>query len=297
MVGADLARARRRRPHHRPRQRRRRAGRGQRVAHRPRRRPPRRARRRGGGRPPSVRHRSPPSRCGSTAATASATSASRRRRWRRSPSRAVDLLRRVVDERPGELAVVTLGPLSNVARVLADDPTWASRVGRLVVMAGSVAVGGNATRRRRSQRGPRPGRAGGGARRRLARAAAAHRARRHPRGDARRRRVALCSEQRTPAAAFCDGPAALLPQRGRRPDRRRGLPRPARRARSGGPGHRAWPTSWPVAVDTAGGPAWGATIVDRRRFGTPADGFARWCVALHADVERFRAAARTLFGA
>ena len=39
------------------------------------------------------------------------------------------------------VAVVTLGPLSNVARAVAADPTWASRVGRLVVMAGSAAVG------------------------------------------------------------------------------------------------------------------------------------------------------------
>jgi len=52
----------------------------------------------------------------------------------------------------------------------------------------------------------------------------------------------------------------------------------------------------PVAVDTAGGAAWGATVVDRRRSAPATDGFSRWCVARHADVNRYRAAARQLFG-
>src|SRR4051794_20092855 len=54
------------------------------------------------------------------------------------------LLRRLVDERPGELAVLTLGPLSNLAVVLDADPTWASRVADLVVMGGVVGTQGNA---------------------------------------------------------------------------------------------------------------------------------------------------------
>ena len=151
---------------------------------------------------------------------------------------AVDLLRRVVDERPGEVAVVTLGPLSNVARVLAADPTWASRVGRLVVMAGSAAVGGNATPAAEANVAHDPDA--------LAAVLAAdwpepplligldatHEATLGP-GE-----LALCTERRTPAAAFCDGPAAVLQRRGRPPERRRGLPRPAGRARPRGPGHR-----------------------------------------------------------
>jgi inosine-uridine nucleoside N-ribohydrolase len=208
---------------------------------------------------------------------------------------AVALLRRVVDERPGQVAVVTLGPLSNVARVLAADPAWASRVGRLVVMAGSVAVGGNATPAAEANVAHDPGA--------LAAVLAAdwpepplligldatHVATLGP-GE-----LTLCSERRTPAAAFCDGPLRFY---------------------RGAVGHPNGDVAChdllavlaledptivdaddrPVAVDTAGGPAWGATIVDRRRFGVPAEGFSRWRVALHADVERFRAAARALFG-
>jgi len=61
----------------------------------------------------------------------------------------------------------------------------------------------------------------------------------------------------------------------------------------------------PIAVDTAGGAAWGATVVDFRapafaalegaEQATP-DGFAPWRVGLGVDVARFRASVRALFG-
>jgi len=51
-----------------------------------------------------------------------------------------------------------------------------------------------------------------------------------------------------------------------------------------------------VAVHTGAGPAWGATIADRRRRREPAPGFCPWRVTGGADVTRFRAAARRLFG-
>jgi len=57
---------------------------------------------------------------------------------------AVDLLRRVVDARPAEVTVVTLGPLGNIAAAVDADPSWATRVKRLVVMGGTVLVQGNA---------------------------------------------------------------------------------------------------------------------------------------------------------
>jgi purine nucleosidase len=205
------------------------------------------------------------------------------------------LLRRLVDDRPGELAVLTLGPLSNVARVLLDDPSWASRVGRLVIMAGSVGVGGNATAAAEANVAHDPVA--------LATVLAAdwpesplligldatHEA---TLGAAE---IALCGEHRTPAAAFCDAPLRFY------------------RSVVGGPtGDTACHDllavlaledpeivqveELPVAVDTAGGPAWGATVVDRRRHGAPVDGFTRCCVARHADVARYRAAARHLFG-
>jgi inosine-uridine nucleoside N-ribohydrolase len=61
----------------------------------------------------------------------------------------------------------------------------------------------------------------------------------------------------------------------------------------------------PLAIDTAGGPAWGATVVDFRApafaaldgaaQATPG-GFAQWRIALGVDVARFRGAVRGLFG-
>jgi hypothetical protein len=63
----------------------------------------------------------------------------------------------------------------------------------------------------------------------------------------------------------------------------------------------------PLAVVTDPGPAWGATIADRRmpyfaragegsEQGLP-EGFAPWRIGLEVDVERFRAEVRALFGA
>lgn len=43
----------------------------------------------------------------------------------------------------GDLVVIAVGPLTNVAAALALDPTFAARVGRLVVMGGAFAVSGN----------------------------------------------------------------------------------------------------------------------------------------------------------
>jgi inosine-uridine nucleoside N-ribohydrolase len=54
----------------------------------------------------------------------------------------------------------------------------------------------------------------------------------------------------------------------------------------------------PLAVDVAGGPAWGMTVADLRRHGVPreelAPGFGLWQVALEVDVDRFRAKVRRL---
>lgn len=54
---------------------------------------------------------------------------------------AAELIARLAKEKDGELVVVCLGPLTNVARVLKDHPDAAKKIGRLVVMGGSVAVG------------------------------------------------------------------------------------------------------------------------------------------------------------
>ena len=208
---------------------------------------------------------------------------------------AVALLRRLVDERPGELAVVTLGPLSNVARVLAEDPTWASRVARLVVMAGSVGLGGNATAAAEANVAHDPTAlaavvAAGWAQPPLLVGLDATLA-----ATLSPAEIALCGDRRTPAAAFCDGPLHFY------------------RNVVGGPSgdcachdllavlaledpEIVRTEVLPVAVDVAGGPAWGATVVDRRRRTVPDAAFHPWNVALGADPARFRAAARRLFG-
>lgn len=56
----------------------------------------------------------------------------------------VDLLLRLVAERTGEVSLVTIGPLTNVARAIARDAGFAPRVRELVVMGGAVTVQGNA---------------------------------------------------------------------------------------------------------------------------------------------------------
>src|SRR5205085_2713114 len=54
---------------------------------------------------------------------------------------AAGLMARLADEHPGELTVIALGPLTNVARLLKDHPDAAKKLKRIVVMGGSVAVG------------------------------------------------------------------------------------------------------------------------------------------------------------
>src|ERR1700735_676563 len=52
-------------------------------------------------------------------------------------------LLRLTRERPGELTLVALAPLTNLARALRLDPTLPQRVKRLVVMGGAVTGHGN----------------------------------------------------------------------------------------------------------------------------------------------------------
>src|SRR5271166_3085720 len=57
---------------------------------------------------------------------------------------AVDAILRVARAEPG-LTLVTLGPLTNIALALAQDPSLASRIGRCVVMGGAPCCEGNVT--------------------------------------------------------------------------------------------------------------------------------------------------------
>ncbi len=56
-----------------------------------------------------------------------------------------DLILEMVDRLGKELVVVALGPLTNLATALERDPKRLSRLGRIVVMGGAVAVPGNVT--------------------------------------------------------------------------------------------------------------------------------------------------------
>jgi len=51
----------------------------------------------------------------------------------------------LIREEQENLTILTLGPLTNLARILTADPTLAARLGRLVMMGGSVQAGGNVT--------------------------------------------------------------------------------------------------------------------------------------------------------
>jgi purine nucleosidase len=56
----------------------------------------------------------------------------------------VDLLLRLAAEHSGEIALVTIGPLTNVARAITRDAAFAGHIRELVVMGGAVTVAGNA---------------------------------------------------------------------------------------------------------------------------------------------------------
>jgi purine nucleosidase len=60
-----------------------------------------------------------------------------------SDEHAVDQLLRLSHEHAGELVVVAVGPLTNLALALTRDPGLAGRLGRIVIMGGSARVGGN----------------------------------------------------------------------------------------------------------------------------------------------------------
>jgi len=212
---------------------------------------------------------------------------------------AVDLLLRVTAERPGQVAVLAIGPQTNLAAAVGADPSFAGRVRRLVVMGGSARRGGNAGPWAESNVGHDPTAASTVA---LAPWAvppllvgldvtlAA------PIGPDE---IALLEARASPAAAFLAGPLAF------------------HRASHGGPaGSDSQPVHdllaacaladpgivtgpiAPLAVDAAGGPAWGMTVVDlrggQRADSTGAAAFAPWLVGTVVDAPRFRSEVRRM---
>jgi purine nucleosidase len=51
----------------------------------------------------------------------------------------------VVRANPEEITIIALGPLTNIARALRRDPELTTMIGQLLIMGGSVNVGGNIT--------------------------------------------------------------------------------------------------------------------------------------------------------
>jgi purine nucleosidase len=216
------------------------------------------------------------------------------------------LLLRLVRGRPGEVSLVTLGPLSTIGQLVRSDPSFARDVDELVVMGGSARRGGNALPWGEANVAHDP---------HAAQAVVTAEWRTPPllvgldvtyEATFRDEEFALLAEHRTPAAAFLDAPLRFYRQFGStmtapecpchdllavialvEPDVISDAP------------------VLPLAVDCAAGPAWGATVVDFRApffaaldasdQNTP-DGFADWRIGLHADAARFRQLVHTMWG-
>ena len=59
--------------------------------------------------------------------------------------RAADFIVRAVNEEPGEISIITVARLTNLAEALAKDPSLPQKVKEVVVMGGAVTVPGNVT--------------------------------------------------------------------------------------------------------------------------------------------------------
>jgi len=53
--------------------------------------------------------------------------------------KAVDLMKREIERRPGEITLVAIGELTNVAALLKSDPSIGKKIKRLVLMGGAIA--------------------------------------------------------------------------------------------------------------------------------------------------------------
>jgi inosine-uridine nucleoside N-ribohydrolase len=220
---------------------------------------------------------------------------------------AVELLRRMVAARPGTLSVLTLGPLTNLGHTLQQDPDWAAGVDELVVMGGALAEPGNAQPAGEANIAGDP--------------VAAHLVAAAPwcrppllvpldvtyRATLRDEEFDLLAQRKSPAAAFLDEPLRFYRPFGST------FTAPECPCHDllafvalADPEVLTDAPVLPLAIETSGGPAWGATIADRRqpyferRAGSTQpqpDGFSPWRIGLGVDVDRFRAHVTTLFGA
>lgn len=222
---------------------------------------------------------------------------------------AVDMLLRIVGEHPGEIVVVPIGPLTNIAAAIEAEATWATKVKRLVIMGGTVVGQGNALPIGEANITHDPTAAD-----MVVRAAwstppllvgldVTHLA------TFTAAEVALVHERRTAAAEFLEQPLDCYSQFGGTFCAPGEFPchdalavmAAVHPAMVGGP-------VLPMAVQVMPGPALGATVVDRRApfFAKSADGggaqalpdgFTSWQIGLEVDVEAFRSELRKMFGA
>jgi purine nucleosidase len=58
---------------------------------------------------------------------------------------AVEFLVETVNANPGEVTIVAIGPLTNIARAIMQDPTFSSKVNQMVYMGGSFYLPGNSS--------------------------------------------------------------------------------------------------------------------------------------------------------
>jgi len=216
---------------------------------------------------------------------------------------ASELLCRLTAERPGELDVVTIGPLSTLAQALTLDASLAGRTRSLTVMGGAVARSGNSLPAGEANVAHDP----------TAAAAVVTAGWTTPTGeppllvglDVTLRAlygaddVALADEGRTVAARFLAGPLRTYAEFYAR----------SRQAPSGDaachdllavlaavdPTVITEAPVRPLAVDTGGSAAWGATVADLRTVAQDVlPGFAPWRLALAVDAPKFLAAFRAL---
>ncbi|MGE0880250.1 MAG: nucleoside hydrolase [Acidimicrobiia bacterium] len=215
---------------------------------------------------------------------------------------AVDALVRLTNERPGELTLVAVAPFTTIAAALVADPQLRDRFSGVTVMGGSITKGGNLSAASEANVG----------------------------NDPRAASIMVDSLAKSPRAftARLVGLDVTLP----------GTVDDSLRALARGVVREIWDASWafgdlethhhglpvhdllaayaavhpeiitwervPLAVDTAGGAAWGATVADRRAHvldaaGLPDDELARlttlmgidddrWDVAVDIDIAGFR---------
>ncbi|HLI25196.1 MAG TPA: nucleoside hydrolase [Acidimicrobiales bacterium] len=222
---------------------------------------------------------------------------------------AAEMLARLCASRSGEVVVVSLGPLSNLAHVVEGDPGWAAGVRDLVVMGGSARRGGNALPAAEANIGHDP----------LAAALVVGATWATPptlvtldatlQATLRSAELDLARERRTPAAAFMACPLAFYSKGGSTFSAAGTFPCHDLCAAVAVTDPEVLDARVvPLAVDTGGSAAWGMTVVDARPWqldpsvvpaagnDTSTAGMARWRVAFGADAARLRAKTRQLFG-